>query len=127
LIQLLDTHALLWFLQGADEALPVREVIAQGDNRLSVVSLWEAAIKVSLGRLALPYEVAALPGLCESNGIGLVGVEPEDAVRVAALPFHHRDPFDRLLVATCLERRWPIVSRDAVFDAYGVRRIWGQT
>lgn len=125
MIQLLDTHALLWFLQGADEALPVKARIEERPSGVSVASLWEAAIKVSLGKLRLPYDVAALPRLCLDNGFGILEVGAGEAVRVARLPWHHRDPFDRLIAAQCLEHRLTLVSRDAQMDAYGIDRIWG--
>lgn len=124
---LLDTHTLLWFLQGAKEAEPVRELIEAGNNSVSVVSLWEAAIKVSVGKLRLPYAIERLPELCARNSFELLAPEATDVVGVSKLPWHHRDPFDRLLVVQCLSRGLTLVSRDAQFDHYGVKRQWGKT
>lgn len=122
--QLLDTHALLWFLQGAPAARPVRKRIEAGRNVFSVASIWEAAIKVSLGKLVLPYSVDKLPALCAENGVEIIDVGPREALRVATLAWHHRDPFDRLLVAQCFEHGLVLVSRDPHFDAYGIERVW---
>jgi PIN domain nuclease of toxin-antitoxin system len=125
---LLDTHSLIWFLEG-DERLssPARELIEDGDNAIlaSIVSLWEIAIKHSMGKLELRRPFAELfPAELEQNAIEVLGVEFLDVARVVTLPFHHRDPFDRLLVAQALEKDLPVVGVDAVFDAYGVERIW---
>lgn len=83
---LLDTHAVLWFLQGASEALPIRARVERSGNLVSVVSLWEAAIKVSLGKLSLPYAIADLPSICEDSGFELLPIGPDEAVAVASLP-----------------------------------------
>lgn len=123
--QLLDTHAVLWFLQGAKEAAPVRQRIEAGHNIVSVAVFWEAAIKVSIGKLKLPYAVERLPELCHQNGFELLDISATEAVAVAKLPWHHRDPFDRLLVAQCLSQGFSLLSRDPQFDAYGVKRWWG--
>lgn len=87
--------------------------------------MWEAAIKVSLGKLVLPYEVDTLPDLCADNGFDLLDVAAREAVHVARLPWHHRDLFDRLIAAQCLDRSLILVSKDGAFDAYDVKRIWG--
>jgi PIN domain nuclease of toxin-antitoxin system len=92
---------------------------------LSVASLWEAAIKFSVGKLELQpsFEVAVL-GQMARNDVRLLGIEVAHVTRTLTLPFHHRDPFDRLLVAQALEENLPVVSADAILDAYTVRRLW---
>jgi len=125
---LLDTHAFLW-LNAGDAALSVRarKAIedARNDRFLSVASLWEIAIKVSLKKLAIEVELAELvQGGAIENGIVLVDVAPRHALGVVRLPFHHRDPFDRMLVAQAKAEQLVLVSRDAAFDAYGVKRLW---
>jgi PIN domain nuclease of toxin-antitoxin system len=83
------------------------------------------AIKASLGKLVLTKPLGELlPVLLADSGIELLPIEVPDLARVAALPFHHRDPFDRLLAAQALERGLTLVSIDAAFDAYGVDRLW---
>ena len=100
---LLDTHAFLWFIAGSERlSATARELIEDSANQpfLSAASLWEMAIKLSLGRLHLgrPFE-ELIPEQMRLNGIQLLGIEIEHVTPVTTLPFHHRDPFDRLIVA----------------------------
>ena len=125
---LLDTHAFLWFIEDSPKlSAAARSVIEDGLNTplLSVASLWEMAIKISLGKLVLtePFETM-VPEQLDLNGIDQLGIDFEHVTRVSKLPFHHRDPFDRLLVAQALVEELPIVSADSSLDAYGVRRLW---
>jgi PIN domain nuclease of toxin-antitoxin system len=125
---LLDTHAWLWFVLG-DSSLSktARELIADAGNEklLSPASYWETAIKISIGKyeLARPYG-EFLEHAVEDQGIRLLPVLPAHAVVVSSLPFHHRDPFDRLMVAQALVEGVAMVSDDAALDAYGIRRLW---
>jgi PIN domain nuclease of toxin-antitoxin system len=125
---LLDTHALIWFLEG-DERLSgrARETIAQDDNEVlvSIVSLWEMSIKHSLGKLELGQPFADLiPKQLEANAFGVLGVELTHVIELGTLPYHHRDPFDRLMIAQARVEGLPVVSDDRAFDAYGVQRVW---
>jgi PIN domain nuclease of toxin-antitoxin system len=125
---LLDTHAFLWFIGGDDRLSPSARALIEDTNNvvyLSVASLWEMAIKISLGRLQLaqPFETF-IPHQLSLNRIGLLGVTISHAAKVATLPFHHRDPFDRLLVAQAQIEQMLLVSGDAAFDAYSVTRLW---
>jgi len=125
---LLDTHTFLWFIAGNDSlSQKARTLIEDESNRvyLSAASLWEIAIKVSLGKLALsePFETF-IPEQLDVNSVELLGISVSHASRVASLPFHHRDPFDRLLAAQALMEDIPIISADDVLDAYGVTRLW---
>jgi PIN domain nuclease of toxin-antitoxin system len=123
---LVDTQALIWFLNG-DKSLSraARETIEAPANRIlvSAASIWEMAIKVSLGKLEVPMPVLSL---IEQNGFETLDVTPDHAWAVAALPVgEHKDPFDRQLAAQALVERIPIISADAGFDQYvGVRRHW---
>jgi PIN domain nuclease of toxin-antitoxin system len=92
---------------------------------LSTASLWEIAIKISLGKLALtePFDVL-IPAQLNLNGIELLEISVAHASMVANLPFHHRDPFDRLLIAQAQVEQMTIVSKDDTFDAYGIKRKW---
>lgn len=124
---LLDTHAWLWYLQGDPAAKSARRWIEDPSSEcwVSAASIWEAAVKVSLGKLRLPYSLQEdLPGLLTKNGFGELPVRAPHAALLDALPFHHRDPFDRLLVAQCLAEGLTVVSIDAAFDPYGVKRLW---
>jgi PIN domain nuclease of toxin-antitoxin system len=125
---LLDTHAFLWFLAGESRVKPrVRRRIEDTRNEklLSVASIWEMAIKVSLRKLELDDPLPALVAQSTRDvGIGLLGISAAHATGAAQLPWHHRDPFDRLLVSQALSDELTIVSADESFDAYGVDRLW---
>jgi PIN domain nuclease of toxin-antitoxin system len=121
---LVDTHALLWWLiddRRLSEA--AREHLADPANEplVSVASLWEIAIKRSLGKLAAPDD---LPDRIASEGFGWLGFEAHHAWEVRRLPMHHRDPFDRLLVVQALIERLPVITADPRFVAYGVEVRW---
>ena len=124
---LLDTHAFLWWV--ADDprlSAKARTTVVNADHVfLSVASCWEMAIKVSLGKLTLPQPVDRFVsehlGL---NHFALLAVDLEHASRVAAQPFHHRDPFDRLLAAQALHEGLILISADPVFRKYKVTRAW---
>lgn len=125
---LLDTHAFLWFIAG-DSALSqsARSVIEDEGNNLylSVASLWEIAIKVSIDKLTLsePFETL-IPEQLAENGIELLDISVEHTALIASMPFHHRDPFDRLIAAQAKVERMTLVSVDEAFDAYGITRLW---
>jgi PIN domain nuclease of toxin-antitoxin system len=125
---LLDTHTFIWFIMGSPNlSTRARALIEDVANEqfLSVASLWEIAIKLSIGKLTLssPFDVLIPPQL-SLNGFELLNIEIEHAAVVATLPFHHRDPFDRLLIAQAMVENMSIVSIDAVLDAYPVARLW---
>jgi PIN domain nuclease of toxin-antitoxin system len=125
---LVDTHALLWFVID-DPRLGggARELMRSGENELlfSLGSCWELAIKCTLGKISLgkPFDQFLWPEL-RGNDIGLLPIAPEHLNVLAGLHHHHRDPFDRLLVAQALAEGMPIVSGDDVLDGYGLRRVW---
>ena len=125
---LLDTHAFLWFI-GGDAALSrkSRSLIEDSANGklVSIVSLWEIAIKTSIGKLPLakPFE-QLIPEQLQRNGFEVLGLTVGHAAKLVQLPFHHRDPFDRMLVAQCLAEGLPLVRSDDALDAYGVQRLW---
>lgn len=92
---------------------------------ISIASIWEAAIKVALGKLRLPYDLRHdLPRLIEDNGFILLPIATDDATFVCDLPHHHGDPFDRLMTAQAMRRNLRVISSDPVFERYGLRRIW---
>lgn len=125
---LLDTHSFLWFLSGDKRmSATARTLIGDGDHEalLSKASLWEIAIKAGLGKLALAKPFAELiPEQLHENAIELMSIEVRDLAKVAELPFHHRDPFDRLIIAQALSRGLPIVGNDLEFSKYGVELFW---
>lgn len=124
---LLDTHALLWWMEGSPELSPrARGAIADPGNEvfLSVVSLWEIAVKTSLGKLRLSRALPWLAQEARVQGIRLLPVGVEHCEAVAQLVFHHRDPFDRMLVAQAQVEGLDLLSRDASLDPYPPNRIW---
>lgn len=125
---LLDTHSLLWFLSGdASLSLRARRIIENPDDVIlvSIASLWEIAIKHSLGKLKLAQPFNELfPHQLSINSISLLDIQLRHVARISNLEFHHRDPFDRLLAAQSLSEEIPILSSDEALDAYGLERIW---
>ena len=128
---LLDTMTILWhaFLP---QRLPmtVRGVLVDEASALSfsTVSLWEIGLKMSVGgylgfNLPADWDVCIPEGL-KQQGITLLAIESEHCRRIQDLPFHHRDPFDHMLAAQCQIEGHTILSSDAIFDAYGVPRVW---
>ena len=125
---LLDTHTLLWFLQG-DKKLSdkARRLIDNPSNKkfLSIASLWEIAIKMSLGKLVLDKSFERLfPEQLYFSRIEILDITVDSLIKLTTLPFHHRDPFDRLIIAQALVEGIPIIGADAAFDAYGISREW---
>jgi PIN domain nuclease of toxin-antitoxin system len=125
---LLDTHALIWLAENdSNLSAAARQALRDDGNDLicSVASIWELAIKASLAKLKLgsPLETTFRRTL-EENGFMILSVEYRHAAHVLTLPWHHRDPFDRLLVAQAILEQLTLVSHDTRLDAYGVRRIW---
>lgn len=122
---LLDTHVLLWAL-GDPSRLPPRVAAAIADPRndvyVSAVVTWELVIKASLGRVDLPF--AELGEVLEETGFTELPVTIAHTLRVRELPNHHRDPFDRLLVAQALAEDMTVVSADAVVRSYPVTVMW---
>ena len=124
---LLDTHAFLWFIDD-NPRLSARAkglLESDADLLLSVASLWEISIKVSIGRLTLaqPYDIF-IPQQLTNNAIEILPISSAHLGVVSTLPFHHRDPFDRLIIAQAMIEQLPIVSIDAAFDAYSAKRLW---
>ena len=125
---LLDTQVFLYAILDSP-ALPLsaRSLIESLENELflSIASVWEIAIKVGLGKLTLAQPLDRLvPDHMTRAGIVLLPITIEHAATVATLPFHHRDPFDRMLAAQSMADGLPLVSGDTVFDRYAVRRLW---
>jgi PIN domain nuclease of toxin-antitoxin system len=123
---LLDTHTFLWAITDERRLSPKgRSLLGSADLWWSVVSLWEALTKVQIGKLTLPQPAGAfLTSELASNGVRVLPVTLGHVLRVETLPLHHRDPFDRLLIAQSLEEGWPIVTADPQFARYPVEVIW---
>lgn len=124
--QLLDTHVFIWFVIGDDRINnKVRGQIESNDNLLSIASLWEIAIKSSIGKLDLELSIEQLvEEQIIANGIELLDITTEHIAVVANLPLHHRDPFDRLIIAQATVEQIPVVGSDKAFDSYSIQRLW---
>jgi len=125
---LLDTHAFLWFIAGDSKLSDKAKTSIEDDSNekiVSMASMWEMAIKISIGRLKVsePFELL-IPRQIQINGFELLPIQFEHVCRVSSLPFHHRDPFDRLLVSRCMVEKCAIISRDTAFDSYQIKRLW---
>ena len=125
---LLDTHIFIWYVTDIKRlSATVGALVDDGNNEilLSTASIWEMAIKHNTGKLSfsLPFKVFIQQQL-SFNDFKILDINLDHIDVVAALPLHHRDPFDRLLVAQAMVERLPILSADSAFDAYLVERLW---
>ena len=123
---LIDTQIFVWFAKGDVQMPPVaKEKLTNRNNEifLSVASIWEIVIKVSIKKLNLAAPLATILGRYGKDDFKLLPIELGHALATGNLPFHHRDPFDRLLVAQAQSEDLEIISTDKVFDAYGVKRV----
>jgi PIN domain nuclease of toxin-antitoxin system len=124
---LLDTHTTIWALDAPGRLGKAgRRLIEDPDNEvlISPVVPWEIALKINSGKM-VPHVLATdFLNVMRQQNFTFIQVHPLHAIRSALLPFHHRDPFDRLLAAQSLELGAPIISKDPIFDRYGVSRIW---
>lgn len=126
-LQIIDTHVLLWFLQD-DPKLPEKaKKLIESDRHtsaISMASLWEISIKASINKLRFQYaKDASFPLLLKENGFQILQIEWPTILKAGELPWIHRDPFDRIILAESLIRSAPIISVDSKLDAYGVQRI----
>jgi PIN domain nuclease of toxin-antitoxin system len=124
---LLDTHTLIWFFEGDTQLSEKAKNLIQdpeNQNYLSAASIWEMTIKQSLGKLELSKPVAEILTHILNNGVALIDITAEHALKVGELPYHHRDPFDRILIAQSIYLNIPIISKDLRFDDYINNRLW---
>jgi len=124
---LLDTHTFIWFAED-DSQLPrtVKEIIEIPSNEvfLSIASVWEIAIKMQLGKLNLSKSIGEIIESTSENGFELLPILPDHIIQLTSLDFHHRDPFDRIIIAQSLNEKLSIAGKDKAFDNYGITRIW---
>ena len=125
---LLDTHALLWFLGNNPQlSASARQHIENParEKFVSAASLWEIAVKLSLKKLKLPRPFGEIfPRQLEVNGFEMLPVSCAQLNRLVELPFHHRDPFDRMLIAQAIAEDLIIVTRDPEFSKYPAKILW---
>ena len=129
-MMLLDTHILLWIFSDSERLTDTaRNAIDENDVCVSIVSLWEMAIKASLKkeekRLELENSIQSIAETCEAQGINIIPITPHDCQRVRTLPHHHEDPFDRIIISQAIERDIPLITKDENIWKYEeVKKIW---
>jgi len=123
---LLDTNAFLWGLNAPEKlSVSARNAIASSERLLSLASIWEILIKVRVGKLPLPVPADNYLTLqMRSNGVSLLSIKLAHVLQIERLQLHHRDPFDRMLIAQGIEERLPIITADPIFSRYPVKVIW---
>jgi PIN domain nuclease of toxin-antitoxin system len=123
---LLDTHAFLWYLLGdSNLGNKAKEAIdAKTGLYFSIASLWEISIKINVGKLQLNRPFEDLPKELEYINVQILPITFQDTEIYTSLPLHHRDPFDRILVAQTMNHSLVLISRDEAFDSYPIQRVW---
>jgi PIN domain nuclease of toxin-antitoxin system len=125
---LLDTHSFIWFVEN-DSRLPenIKKEIEKPNNNIfvSIASLWEITIKISIGKLTTKAVIDKIIEQVADNGFEIVPILPEHLLTLSKLDFFHRDPFDRLIIAQALCDGYRVVGKDDMFDSYKVKRLWG--
>lgn len=128
---LMDSHTFLWFVTDAPElSSKVKSMLLDEENQIwiSIASFWEISIKNSLGKLRLDVGYEGLWDEISKNGFQILPVSFGHTLVVNSLPFHHRDPFDRIIIAQAIAENMNILGTDQIFDAYfetqSIKRIW---
>ncbi len=123
---LLDTHTLLWFLYD-NPSLPqtARNLICNSENvYVSIVSLWEIAIKKSIGKLDIECSSSEIAEVCQEKAISILSIKPIHLDEIPGLPQIHNDPFDRLIISQAKSEGMSLISKDGKFGSYGIPVIW---
>ena len=124
---LLDTHTLIWFLEINPQLSSFAKTTIENDNHkifVSIASLWEIAIKTQTGKLSLTKTLEEIILEAEKLQIEILLIEPLHVLSLQKLPLHHRDPFDRIIIAQAITEKLQLVSKDEQFDLYKVKRAW---
>ena len=124
---LLDTHPFIWFING-DNQLPerIKKIIADPENEcfLSIASIWEIAIKTSLGKLELQSDFNKITDFLFDNDIEILPINFDHLQTLLKLEYYHRDPFDRVIISQGIAENLTVLSKDAIFDKYPIKLIW---
>ncbi|MDR0325260.1 MAG: type II toxin-antitoxin system VapC family toxin [Oscillospiraceae bacterium] len=121
---LLDTNVVLWFLNGEKLSDKIKDSIRNGNNYISVISLWEVAIKMNINKLTFNGGFSAFRKLIEDNGFVVLPVKDEYMEKLFDLPLHHKDPFDRLLVSSAVVEDMTLITADEHIPKYDVKVLW---
>jgi PIN domain nuclease of toxin-antitoxin system len=126
---LIDTQAFIWFVEN-DKHIPakIKKELEESSNTIivSIASLWEMAIKMSLNKLQLSCDIEEMIEKIYINGFEILPILPVHIIKLSKLDFVHRDPFDRIIISQSLTEDFQVVSSDRIFDDYGVRRKWNK-
>lgn len=123
---LLDTHALIWYLEGNQNlASAHRQLIVRSETEVfvSIASLWEIAVKTSIGKLTISRSITEILKQLSTQSIDILGIQPGHVLQVATLPLHHRDPFDRMIIAQSKVEFLPVITSDKMFADYGIKLL----
>jgi PIN domain nuclease of toxin-antitoxin system len=122
-----DTQAFIWFVEN-DKQLPdkIRKELENTENTIiiSIASLWEMAIKISLDKLHISCDIEEMINKIYQNGFELLPILPNHIIKLSSLKYLHRDPFDRIIIAQSFSEDLPVVTSDEIFGEYGVRVKW---
>lgn len=124
---LLDTHTLLWHVESNSLlSEPLSETIESLENEIyvSIASLWEIAIKINIGKMKIEEPLEDFILRIHHAKIQIIQIQTPHLIKLQSLPLHHRDPFDRLILAQSMIEGHQLISKDAVFDAYEITRVW---
>ena len=124
---LLDTHTLIWFLNGDNSLTSKARKAIESDNAtnfVSIASLWEISIKLSLDRLEIKFSFETISKEFDKNNFQLLPITFKDILVLSKLPFHHRDPFDRMIISQSIANDFTIISKDKEFGSYKVKLLW---
>jgi PIN domain nuclease of toxin-antitoxin system len=124
---LLDTHTVLWFFNGDSQlSEPAKQAILCSENRkfVSIVSVWEVTVKISLQKLSFNGNITGFLNLIENNGFDLFPIDKKHILELEQLPYFHRDPFDRALIATAISERMSMITIDKNIHLYPLDYIW---
>jgi PIN domain nuclease of toxin-antitoxin system len=124
---ILDTHIVIWFLNGDDKlSAKSKEIIENQENLkfVSIATIWEIAIKISLDKFKFDKGFKKFLDLIEDNGFEIIPISFDHALTVSTLEFIHRDPFDRLIISQALTDNLTIITKDEYIEKYDVRTTW---
>ncbi len=124
---LLDTNALLYFLYDSEKlSKEASEVIYHGNNKInvSIVSLWEIAIKSSIGKLEIKSSISKISETCEKEQLDILSIKPFHLDEISKLPPIHADPFDRLIISQAITENLVIITKDGTIPQYNVKVLW---
>ena len=124
---LIDTHILIWYLTGNPKLVPENLKIIEDVNHkifVSIVSIWEISIKVSIQKLQLPVPLEDFINFTHQLNIHILPISEDAMLHLSSLPLHHKDPFNKMILSEGICHQIPLMSADKVFDLYDIERIW---